>query len=311
MRVCPFWRPTQNVGLIRHHTHKTCDIQPNGITNEIQLVPWYVQGVAMRLSQPPLSDQSDEIRMATGARPPYVNPPIDEALVALSLGSEHAVMKIAEGLKVDLATLLDGPLEPRGAQRNTSPGDEKEGCEQPEVVFVASGDQTRAVGVGTSLLSVHVRRPYPGWLALRQLVDEVIRAYRAQAVEGATVASVTIRYIDSILFERGEVTHWEDYLTTLPARPGSMPSRIAHHRSTTTYVDEDGDPARVARLEQHIHSSDDDGVVLVYDLEVVQVFSPSARLDGDTWLAAADELHHWQRQIFEDSITDRMRERFS
>lgn len=176
------------------------------------------------------------------------------------------------------------------------------------LTFLQSGDGLRLVGCGDGMLSIHVLAPYPGWESFIERAVEVMEVAQGH-LEGRTVQLVSVRYIDRITMPVSEGVSFNDLLTAMPTRPTSMPGLLTGFHFVTQAVEpHDG---TMASLTLASAPPDKDGrPVVVYDLTVQRSGQPLCGLAETDWRPIVEALHERQRAIFEDSITDRLRETF-
>jgi uncharacterized protein (TIGR04255 family) len=176
------------------------------------------------------------------------------------------------------------------------------------LTFLQSGDGLRLVGCGDGMLSFHVLAPYPGWESFIDMAVEGMAAV-AEGLEGETVRQIAVRYIDRIAVPVDSETSFDELLTSMPAKPPSMPGVLTGFHFVTQTVDaEDG---TLATLTLASAPPDDAGrPVAIYDLTVQRGGSPLCGPGESEWRPLVEALHDRQRAIFEDSITDRLRETF-
>jgi len=157
------------------------------------------------------------------------------------------------------------------------------------------------------VLSSHVLAPYPGWENFIEQTRDAVAALPADVKEaGAT--SISVRYIDRIVMPTAEEVLGE-YITVLPPRPESMPELLSGYHVATTAVDKQN--GTLAQLIVALAPPEaDHRQVVIYDLLLQRSGTPLCKLVGDEWAAILEELHQRQREIFEQSITDRARELF-
>jgi uncharacterized protein (TIGR04255 family) len=173
-------------------------------------------------------------------------------------------------------------------------------------VMLPSADQRAVVGLGQNLLSVHVLAPYPGWESFYPRVVEGLDLYR-DAIKVEAMTRIGVRYVDQITIAGpAEGLNLLDYFPYLPRRPAGMPQTLdAFHVMAQSHDDAENLTATLAMAS----TQSPEGVTLLYDLNVLRMFSapaPFAELGTH-----ASFLHDKQRFIFEHSITDKTRELFA
>jgi uncharacterized protein (TIGR04255 family) len=243
----------------------------------------------------------------------YENPPIVEAVVEIRVApstpwTENLHRQVVERLR----PLYGGPPT-RQNQLVFQANSNAQGSEvtaASEVIFhkemLPTADGRAVVGVGNSLISVHVLAPYPGWKSFLPRVQEAVAAYwGVMKPHGASLVSV--RYIDKILIPREENVDLHKYFTSIPGRPESMPGMLeAFHFVTQS---RDAEPNCVALLTVASQPPTSQHFPILYDLALTRQFAVPVAIEEVQ--AHADFLHGRQRGIFEESITDSTRELFS
>jgi uncharacterized protein (TIGR04255 family) len=204
----------------------------------------------------------------------YPRPPITEALIDISAPMSARQHELAQHA-------FPGFSAERGAN---------------ETMHWVAPDRLRVIGVRADGFSAHVLAPYPGWASLRSLAVEAMTAFD---VPPSAVLNVAVRYIDHIRPPLVHTQSWDELFTVLPKRPPGMPKGLGQFDITTESVE----GTTSARLRIATLRGAQDDVLVLYDLTL--------RAENiDDWLAAAEHLHTVQRAIFEDSITETLRETF-
>jgi uncharacterized protein (TIGR04255 family) len=163
------------------------------------------------------------------------------------------------------------------------------------------------VGVGKRILTVHVLAPYPGWEEFRSRAQRAMNAFVAE-VGPESIHSLGVRYIDRIGLPAGlnPNVKFSDYFRGMPVKAESMPAVLVGFHLLVHSKDEPDGPTALLKLGSA--PPKDGRAVILYDLNLVREFPKG--LGVDSWLAEAEVLHTRQRDIFEESITDRTREIF-
>ena len=241
----------------------------------------------------------------------YPKPPIVEAVVDLRF-SEGTGGDILSTLSQRLGRQYSGEQK-RQHRVEVSARIEEEAVATetrriPHVTFLRSPDGLRLLGCGPDVLSVHVLAPYPGWESFIDQAKEAVGALYAGPHASATVATLTVRYIDRI--ELPDVgASFSDLLTVIPARPQGMPPQLAGLYVTMQTTDP-GDGTTASLVVGSTPTDESNRPALIYDLSVQRSGQPLSGLEGDEWSRIAEDLHRRQREIFEASITDAARELF-
>lgn len=231
----------------------------------------------------------------------YPRPPIVEAIVEFRFAVALDASALAEQLSARIrhrypkrqeqtGTETTVTVEPGGVSAKTQPA--------PSVIFLASDDELRRVGCTSWSLSLHVLSPYPGWERFREQIDEVMAAVPKE-VSGIPIAALTVRYIDQVPLPEGADPG--DYLTLAP-RPQSLPNM-----TTSLHLVLQSDDSKGTRARLFVASSPPaTKVEILYDLLLQRTTNVGCVADG-FWPDIVEELHVRQRDVFEESITDRMR----
>ncbi|HEX9507226.1 MAG TPA: TIGR04255 family protein [Myxococcales bacterium] len=173
-------------------------------------------------------------------------------------------------------------------------------------LLLPSKDGTQLVGVGDSILSMHVLAPYPGWEKFIAATEDVLSTYREIAAP-EQVLVIGIRYIDQIALPQDPNLAVSDYFPSVPARPRSMPAQLTAFHLVTEANDSTKGVVTLLTLASAPPTKEGRPVVL-YDLNLIQTFPNPLPLDS--WKPPLEKLHERQRDIFEESITDQTRELF-
>jgi uncharacterized protein (TIGR04255 family) len=247
------------------------------------------------------------------SRTPYPRPPITEAVIDLRFAGNVEAGQLIEALERALGDQVGGPRQVQDlvtlqATRNTD-GLATEGQITHLLTLLSSADGLRLVGCGDGMLSVHVLAPYPGWAAFIEQATAGVHAVKP-LVGAAPVHQIAVRYVDRIVLPATKGVSFQEYLTAFPGRPPSMPGEVLAFHHVTQSVD----PADGTLASLVLASAPPPGAegrpVAILDLTVWQQGEALARLDNDAWLPFVEHLHHRQREVFEDCITDRLRESF-
>ena len=176
------------------------------------------------------------------------------------------------------------------------------------LTLLTSEDGLRLVGCGDGMLSVHVLAPYPGWEVFIEQAGSVVDAVGSLvAVSGFT--QIAVRYIDRITLPVGDGVSFNDLLTVFPVKPSGMPENIMGFQ----HITQSKDPIDGTAASMVLASAPPDaagGPVAYFDLTVWRQGSPVAQVGDGEWQRVVEDLHQRQRDIFEDSITDKLRETF-
>jgi uncharacterized protein (TIGR04255 family) len=240
----------------------------------------------------------------------YPRPPIVEAIIDMRL----AMPVDAERLIRALETLpqYTGPHEVHDlfqfSARVEKEATSTSTTRTPHITFLRTKDGLRRIGCGIGILSVHVLAPYPGWESFREQALEAVERLPLD-VRHPGLNSIAVRYVDRIGFPLSPLAQYDEYLTLMPIKPAEMPSQLTGFHIATSSVDPVDSTA--ASLTLTSAPRDEQGRPnLIYDLILQRSGSPLCSLEADDWIGIVDALHTRQRAIFEDSITEKMRELF-
>nr|WP_276603573.1 TIGR04255 family protein [Nannocystis pusilla] len=232
----------------------------------------------------------------------YSNPPIVEAVV--EFGFETRVSsEVAARLRERFSSEYSGVAQ---TQRRVALQPNISGSEitatattLQEVHLLPSKDGKRVVGLAEHSLSVHVLAPYPGWTAFLSDVRAAFSTF-GEIAGPVKLLSVGVRYIDRIVVPA--TTSLTELFTILPPRPNAMPDLL----SAFHVVLQSQDTAKVRSVLAltSAESEDPNESVVLYDLNLLRS-EPS-----ESWETDLQHLHARQREIFEQSITEKTRELF-
>jgi uncharacterized protein (TIGR04255 family) len=240
----------------------------------------------------------------------YPKPPIIEAIMELRFVSGVDAAVLLESLSGALAESYSG--ERREGLRfevQAQIQDEQVASSArqiPSVTFLSSSDGLRLVGCADNLLTVHVLAPYPGWESFVAQAHEVVEALPV-SVKEAGLRAIGVRYLDRIKLPDGLQDSPNEYLTVLPQRPTAMPPNLTSYVFQTQ--SQDDDQRVMAVINCSLSGAGEDGTLIGLDLNLVcqRDLEP---LSKNTWKLVVEGLHQRQREIFEEAITDKMRDLF-
>ncbi|NOY28383.1 MAG: TIGR04255 family protein [Oligoflexia bacterium] len=240
----------------------------------------------------------------------YTHPPIVEAVVEFRFAG--GLMVDDELLKLLKAALSqDYPGDTRTTNQIQVQAQVGEAgistAAQPSVqkVLFPSTDGLRLVGVGHQCLSLHVLQPYPGWPEFKARVETALDLYREIFAPDAIVG-LAVRYIDQVVLPADPDLILAEYLVGLPDRPAAMPGGLASFHVVTQAVEPETATTAVLTLASGLRTADG-GATVLYDLNLIRDCTEPP-VAFDSWQEPLDELHTRQRDIFEQSITEKTRE---
>ncbi|MBI4858982.1 MAG: TIGR04255 family protein [Candidatus Riflebacteria bacterium] len=241
----------------------------------------------------------------------YPKPPIVEAVVELRFVADNVAETLLEALGGKLSSQYPGdrkiqelvetsgqvsPESVRTASRRT-----------PHVTFLRSSDGVRLIGCGAKTMSVHNLAPYAGWESFFEQIEEAVAAVPS-GLRGGGLEAISVRYIDRMTLPAGGHP-FTDYLTIMPPCPGPMPSEIAEFHVVTQTMDSTDSSIALLTLAS-APPTPEGRPVLLHDLHLHRRGTPLCGVDDRGWVDIVNALHERQRDVFEASITDKMRELF-
>lgn len=242
----------------------------------------------------------------------YPRPPITEAVIVFRFSAEVTGSQLLNAVQEALGDQYAGPRRSQELRPLPDAGSPSRVAMPARsavgLTFLTSEDGLRVVGCGDGMLSVHVLAPYPGWA---MLLEQATVAFRATAplLSKTNLQQIAVRYIDRITLPAGEGISFNDYVTAVPSKPNAMPENLLGFQYVTHSVDPtDGTVASMVLASAP--SGEDGRPAAIFDLTVWRQVPPLAGVDEAGWLPIVESLHQRQRDIFEDSITDKLRETF-
>lgn len=242
----------------------------------------------------------------------YIHPPIVEAVVEFRFaGGQMVDTELLEEFKVALGQ--DYPGEMRTSNQIQVQAQVGEAgvstAAQSSVhkVLFPSADGLRLVGVGHQSLSLHVLKPYPGWPDFKARVETALDVYR-EIVAPDAIFGLAVRYIDQVILPADPDVILADFFVGLPARPAAMPGGLASFHVVTQAIEPETATTAVLTLASGQRTAGG-GATVLYDLNLIRDCSASP-VGYEGWQDPLDELQTRQRDIFEQSITEKTRELF-
>lgn len=239
----------------------------------------------------------------------YPRPPIVEAIIELRYGGEVAAEVVVDSLRGALGDTYTG--EPKKQERlqfeAQLSGDTFQSSTKklPDLTFLRTSDGLRQIGVEPGGMTVHVLAPYPGW---ERFIEQATAAVHAlpEVVRSGPITALGVRYIDRIALPDSNA---QRFLKVMPYRPNAMPAELAaFHVVTQTRDPEDGTFAMLTIASGPPEANGKPS--LIYDLNLRRAGDHVCSFENDAWIPIIEKLHKRQRAIFEDSITDDLRELF-
>jgi uncharacterized protein (TIGR04255 family) len=239
----------------------------------------------------------------------YRNPPIKEALCEFRfVGSKWAFgtpAKIYDNLRVEYPEEPASVLQ-AGIQFGVDPASESAFQVPVGRVRFSTTAGDSLVMVGHDLLSIHALPNYPGWEEFRRRIEVALAAY-VSAAEPVGVQRVGVRYVNEIRLAQPMV-ELLDYLTLPPQLPdlASLTVRNFFMRIECESADT---PMRLVETLGSAQAEEGE-VAFVLDLDTNREWPMSEPLLIREALSAAEELRDFERDVFEELITDKLRATF-
>lgn len=223
----------------------------------------------------------------------YPRPPIIEAVIELRFLDDVPGAKLHAAIQSKL-----GEEYPDTPSASISADD---------MTFVASRDQKRMLGFGANLLSIHVLEPYPGWEQFIRQAQDALQG--VLSVVKGPLQAVAVRYVDRITL-RAVGRPFHDFVRIMPFRPEAMPENLQTFYHASTSIHKDGCTTVTLVLASTTPDGNFPRMIIDIGARREREAEPLCDIRTSDWLQVVDELHTMQRTIFEDSITDAMRELF-
>jgi len=241
----------------------------------------------------------------------YKSPPIEEALVEFRfVPGQEWDLTIPGKLHQHRAIKDQYPGKPRtqkvvAAELQAGPGQSpnvavREGVGRIQLV---SEDGRRLISLGTDLLSVNVRRPYPGWEDFRPRIEAALKAYSEVATPKA-VARVGVRYINKIVLAETALDLGAYFRCGPPTAEG-LPNAMGGFVSRVEYIYDDG--AKLLLMHASVAPPAGRSAFLL-DLDVIR--ESREPIGTEEVMRTVDDLHEREGQAFEATITDNLRQVF-
>ena len=243
----------------------------------------------------------------------YKNPPIVEALVEIQFSPSQEWNPI---IPFDFYGLIKSDYSgiPRDRMEMSTHIEREEGqshtsvqtTEKLDRVQYPNEDGTKLVALGANLLSVHVLKPYPGWVDFSKRISAAIDAYLA-AAKPSGVLRVGLRYINKIEIPCEGTMNLQEYFTSPPSLAYTDYAHMSNFfmRLESQFNDA---PIRMAQSFGSAGASEGNyGFLLDFDLFRSWSDSP---LPCDQVVELISEMRDLERDVFESYITESTREIF-
>jgi uncharacterized protein (TIGR04255 family) len=170
-----------------------------------------------------------------------------------------------------------------------------------------SSDETRLVGVGPNLLSVHVLRPYErdNWDGFKERIRKALEAYDKVA-EPKGIVRIGMRYINKVTVPEPNASP-ERYFKYTPTRVEGIPCSMSGFFCRNEYLYDDG--VKLLLTHTLIPPPSQNETSFILDLDVIWDDQESPR-GVHNILPFVEELRTRERDAFESLITDASREVF-
>ncbi len=176
----------------------------------------------------------------------------------------------------------------------------------PQMRFMPADDDKTLVQVAPYMLAVNRLRPYKGWEAFRPSILRGYNAYRAVS-PGATLQSVTLRYINRITFSMTTL-NLEHYFRFYPRLDIGDMQDYSNFFSAVQVPFKGNRDVLTLMLATPLESQPEHTIAVDLDLGYQLRQPESIPLDGiPDWI---DQAHAHIEHIFEECITDELRIQF-
>ena len=252
----------------------------------------------------------------------YRNPPIQEALCEFRFAPSRDWNLTIPGKLHNKVIREYGapPREQRVFQATLkTPEDgppEMQGHEEIAKLMLINDDDTRMIGVGRDIISVHMMKPYQnpnspetgGWHEFRPRIEQALEAYWSVA-NPLGVARIGVRYINRMAIPQ-EVASIKNYLKELvrctPPDIGNFPGKMNNLTSRAEYGCGDG---VTLVFSQYLIGSEAEKLDFFLDIDAIWDASGEP-IDQKDALAKTDLLKQQENDVFEALITDTARRHF-
>jgi uncharacterized protein (TIGR04255 family) len=174
---------------------------------------------------------------------------------------------------------------------------------QSQVFQFASTDGTALVRAGRELVSVHATGPYVGWRIFRDRIAGALQAY-VEIAQPSIVQRYSIRYVNRIDLPPA-ILELTDYFRV----PLGPPEGLGFSLSTFFLRLEAARPDQT-RIIQTFASVPAETISIILDLDVVREAVNEPAVFSEQLMRRIDDLREIERDAFEASITDKLREVF-
>lgn len=242
----------------------------------------------------------------------YANSPIIEAVVDFRFGPAGSVAGSGARLVEAVAAALGEAYPARRRvsmevviEASVAEGRLTTAAKQSEpLTFLVSADGTNQIACGDGNLSVHDVAPYSGWDRFVERVESAMEA-GASVFADHQLVSVAVRYINRIVVR--DPAGYTGLFNILPHKVESMPEILTEFQTVVRSVS--GVDGTLAQIAFANGQPDAEGnPVAILDIQLRRTGTPVCGNGMAKWRPIVDDLHNRVKAIFEDSITDLLRE---
>jgi uncharacterized protein (TIGR04255 family) len=168
--------------------------------------------------------------------------------------------------------------------------------------FASEGRQ-HLIRVSPNSLSVHTMAPYGGWEDFSARIANALKVY-AEVAKPSSLLRMGIRYINKVDLGASPVD-LSDYFNIPVATAESLGFLLGSFFVRTEATRDDG-----VRLIQTFASTPAETAVVLLDIDVIRSDMESSATFSEPLMAEISELREMEREVFEASITDKLRGTF-
>jgi uncharacterized protein (TIGR04255 family) len=247
----------------------------------------------------------------------YDNPPVEEALCEFHfLPSEEWDLMLPALFREKIKTAYPGKARQQNlvaAELGYSPQLNEPGITLKQGLtkyLFPSSDEKKMIGLAPDILSIHVLRPYDGWVDFQQRIKESLAAY-VEVTKDSNVRRISMRYINKIEIPVptiGQAVDLDIYFTSSPKIPANLPQNLSSFIVRNEFLYEEEYPIRMMFTLSDLKIPDPNFVALLLDIEAVQEWENPIGVEEA--LESLEILKAKQSKVFESLITDDTRRLF-
>lgn len=235
------------------------------------------------------------------AWPRYERPPVIEAV--LSIGFEPLPGSALPSLKAIADDL--GDAFPKMTSRfqaavsfQLGPTVTSSAGQSPDGYLLRSADDSQIIQLTLQSVTAHQLRPYTNW----ETLEALLRNAFARVCERLTVRPISlgVRYINKLDIPAGDAI--EDYCRTYIEISRDLPQSMNQY---ILRIEQEIDGAKVITQSTFVPSNEPDFIGVIMDFDF-RFELPDGK---DVW-DVTDRARHLKNMVFNQSITERMKERF-